>query len=531
MLVSLCWVPRGAPLTKLPQGTDDRNDIDHEGDEMDTVQDNQSSPENEADELDNDEEKSDSEVDVSEVLANEFDSLAFHKHGEKDPNLTSDPKGNVLFDEEELDDLNMRPTDSLIVTANSGDDISSLQVHVFDDDPDASDDEGTAYVPHTYIHHDLILPALPLCTAYTRITLESEAANLVAVGMFTPGIDIWDVDRVNNLEPVASLGGYNVSETMKTALAAARAARQGGKARRKRKPKPQLKEGSHRDAVMSLSWNAVQREYLASGSADTTVKVWDIESSHCACTLNHHTDKVQAVAFHPAEAQLLLTGAFDRSIHVVDVRTAKNSKQKWSVNADVETVQWGTGANDGMVAVSTEDGGVSLFDSRKSGKSAILASWKAHDGATSACSLSHDVAGLMVTGGIDKVVKVWDVRLITDGGSADLIFEKKSREGSLFALSLCDLPHGKSNVSPFVVALGGSRGRLSVRDLAVESSAVRGRFLSQCETPALNAIERRAARSSKHAKSENLIENGDDVDSDDQDQESDSSESEERSLS
>lgn len=36
-------------------------------------------------------------------------------------------------------------------------------------------------------------------------------------------------------------------------------------------------ENSHTDAVMSLSLNPFQSEYLASGSADTTVKIWDID--------------------------------------------------------------------------------------------------------------------------------------------------------------------------------------------------------------------------------------------------------------
>lgn len=508
MLSCLSWVPRGAPVTKLPSGIDNTKDKDDDdqAEPMETSinNENELSDEEGAEEsndVDSNQVEVGSEVDIGEVLANELDTLAFYKDGEKDPNLKSDPKSQNLFDEDELDDLNMRATDSLIVSVKSGEDVSALEVHVFDDDPDASDEEDHAYIPHTYIHHDVVLPALPLCTAYTQLTIGegTDAANLVAVGMFTPGIDIWDVDRVNNLEPVATLGGYDVSASMATALSAARQARRGGKARRKRKSKPQLLEGSHSSAVMSLSWNQVQKEYLASGSADTTIKIWDIESTHCASTLSHHSDKVQAVAFHPSEAHLIASGSFDKTVQVGDVRAAEKSFSSWTVTADVETIQWGSHSTQGFIVSTTEDGNAFVIDPRKTGTDGIVARWKAHTGAATTCTISPDISGLMVTAGIDKTVKVWDLSAVSKTVTPDLVYERPSKAGALFTVALCDLPKSQteSNASPFVIAYGGSKGVLKVIDLAVESQAVRDRFLKQCNSLAVKAIEGRAQRQSR----------------------------------
>ena len=54
-----------------------------------------------------------------------------------------------------------------------------------------------------------------------------------------------------------------------------------------------IPEDTHTDAVMSLSLNQFEREYLLSGSADKTVRVWDLEEAQCKATYSDlHTDKV-----------------------------------------------------------------------------------------------------------------------------------------------------------------------------------------------------------------------------------------------
>lgn len=60
---------------------------------------------------------------------------------------------------------------------------------------------------------------------------------------------------------------------------------------------------------------------MASGSADTTVRIWDMEEQACKATFtNLHKNKVQVVRWNNHNEQILLTGGYDRVLNVVDVR-------------------------------------------------------------------------------------------------------------------------------------------------------------------------------------------------------------------
>ena len=72
---------------------------------------------------------------------------------------------------------------------------------------------------------------------------------------------------------------------------------------------------------MCLSLNPHQKEYLVSGSADCTVKIWDLDEEVCKANLGSlHKDKVQTVRWNNLNESVLLTGGYDKLINVVDVR-------------------------------------------------------------------------------------------------------------------------------------------------------------------------------------------------------------------
>ena len=258
--------------------------------------------ENELDDDEDDIEEGSSES-VSSFGDNAEDADAAGPKGKK--KNTRDNYPDVLEDsEEEKEDYTIRKTDSLIVAATAENDHSNLEVYVYDHK--TSD---------LYVHHEIILSSYPLCLEWLH-SLGGQKCNMVVVGTFLPQIEIWDLNK-EDCEPVFTLGGISEDE---------------GKSKKKKKQliqkfnkgdpaSQQALANSHSDAVMSLSINPFQSEYLASGSADTTVRIWDLEEAVCKATYtNLHKNKVQVVRWNNVNEQLLLTGGYDRVINVVDVR-------------------------------------------------------------------------------------------------------------------------------------------------------------------------------------------------------------------
>lgn len=73
----------------------------------------------------------------------------------------------------------------------------------------------------------------------------------------------------------------------------------------------------HTDGVTCLQFN---RKYLLTGSYDTTIKVWKVDTGECIRTLSGHTKGVRSLAF---DAQKLITGGLDSTIKVWNYHTGQ----------------------------------------------------------------------------------------------------------------------------------------------------------------------------------------------------------------
>ena len=164
----------------------------------------------------------------------------------------------------------------------------------------------------------------------------------------------------------------------------------------------------HKQPTHVTKFSPLDPTHILTCSDDTTIRLWDMPSQTILHTFTDHTDYVRSGLVSPSNPALILTGSYDCTVRLWDTREG----------SCVMTMRGGGG---GAAAWPVE--GVLMFPSGSAALSAsgpILRVWDLVAGGRCVRAMSNHQktvtalafdgrAGRLLTGGLDQMVKVYDV--------------------------------------------------------------------------------------------------------------------------
>jgi len=172
-----------------------------------------------------------------------------------------------------------------------------------------------------------------------------------------------------------------------------------------------IDEASQKDAgVTSVAISPPDGQYVAAGSLDKIVRVWDARSGYLLERLEGHKDSVYSVAFSP-DGKTLVSGSLDKTLRLWDMshpgRSGNSSNpksHKMTFSGHKDFVLSVAVSPDGRWIVSgSKDRGVQFWDPNNAQTQFML---QGHKNSVISVALSP-VGKLFATGSGDCRARVW----------------------------------------------------------------------------------------------------------------------------
>ena len=164
---------------------------------------------------------------------------------------------------------------------------------------------------------------------------------------------------------------------------------------------PQIVLDGHESAAEAVAYTGAG-PWIASGSADKTVRLYDAVSHELIRVYKGQKDFVTALAFSP-DGKVLAVGTLDGAIRIYSTSSGRLSKQLSGHQSRVGALAFSPAGD--VLASAADEGIVRLWDARRG---RTMRSLGGHAGGAKAVGFSADGTRL-ASGGADGAVRIWSV--------------------------------------------------------------------------------------------------------------------------
>jgi WD40 repeat protein len=179
----------------------------------------------------------------------------------------------------------------------------------------------------------------------------------------------------------------------------------------------------HEKSTLPVAFSPDEK-YLVSGSLDRTVKVWNAKTGELLKTLEIHSDNIYDIEFHPS-GKYFASASRDQTIRLWNFETGKVIRTFVGHDKGIMDIEF---LPDGNHLVSASlDGSIRLWQT-KTGK--MVYTFTGHEGAVNALAVSPD-GMLMASGGSDSKVLIWNLskKIFVEFAYYDEFESAKSQSG------------------------------------------------------------------------------------------------------
>lgn len=172
----------------------------------------------------------------------------------------------------------------------------------------------------------------------------------------------------------------------------------------------------HSSSINSIAFSCDGK--LASGSADRSVKFWDLESNRSLCTFSGHSGLIDAVAFSP-NGRFVASGSWDYTIKIWDSQTQELVQTLSEHSGWIKSIII---SQDGKNLISgSADKTIKIWN-LETGK--VEKSLFEHKNSVYAVAISPD-GQFLASGSADETIKIWNLKTdevqITLTGHSDAV--------------------------------------------------------------------------------------------------------------